>query len=94
MKCHKYHKDQWTADLKVSVGLSVNASLKLIEPRATALLAFPRTCISAAELVLGRRVDAQETDVVSIVIDRRLTPEERFGGLLLQKATEDMMRGS
>ena len=86
-------QDQWAADLKVRVGLPVDASLEQIEPRAVTLLAFPQTVIPAAELVLGRRVDAKETDVISIVVDRSLTPEEKFGGLLIQKSIEDMMRG-
>jgi len=68
-----------------------DASLEEIEPKAKELWPDPRTRMSAAELVLGRRIDGAEPgsnpllgSVLSIT-----EPDKAFGTLLLLKDMED-----
>jgi len=86
-------KDNWAGVLRIKHGLSEDASLEEIETTATRLLGDPRTVLSGAELVLGRRVDAQDKEVPPIIMTPGFSPEERFGLLLLQLAVDDARNG-
>ena len=83
--------DGWTAKLYEKHKLGVTPSLEQIEPVATRLLSSPLTLIEAGELVLGRRIDANEKDVTQLLFSPT-TAEERFGLLLIQKSIEEMMQ--
>lgn len=82
--------DGWAASIREKHGLPRDASLEQVETKAIELLNNPRTFISGAELVLGRRVDAQDEEVAPIVGNPMIKGEDKFGLLLLQKDVERM----
>jgi len=83
-------QDNWAARLYQEHDLGQTPSQADIEPVATELLGSPLTALSGAELVLGRRVDAQEKDIAQIIVTPGFSPEERYGLLLMQKSYEEM----
>lgn len=84
--------DNVVADTRRKHGLSSEASLEDIEPVATELLRDPRTALDAVQLVLNRRVDGRETMIAQLVFTPGFTAEERFGLLLMERQTEELMR--
>lgn len=84
--------DEWVGRLREKHGLSQDASLKDIEPVATKLLGDPTTAIDAAELVLNRRVDGEEKMIAQLIFIPGLSAEERFGLLLMERQSEELMR--
>lgn len=80
--------DMWLYE-KHSLGRA--PSLEMIETTATKLLGQPRTVLEGAELVLGRRIDAREKDIMKI-IGSAGSPEDKFALLLLQKEIEKLKK--
>lgn len=81
-------KDNWAARLYQKYGLGENPSLKEIEPIATKLLGNVSTAIEGAELMLGRRIDAKETELLSTIYFGG-SAENMFGLLLMECAIDD-----
>lgn len=72
----EYIQWQW-----VQYGLGTNPSMADIEPVFMNLFEEGKK-IEAAEIVLGRRVDSNESFVSKVLVSK--TPEEAFGLLLLE----------
>jgi len=90
-------QDQWTIEQYRKHGLPQNPTLKQVEPVATKLLKDSKGFIPAAELVLGRRVDARELtegggiNCLSLAFSLP-TEGKKFGGLLLVRTVEESAR--
>ena len=87
-------KDEETRNLYERHNLPPTPTLGEIEPIAMTLLERDDSIIEAAQLILGRRVDAQELmlgNTGSLVPFLLLapSPDRRFGILLLQKGIEN-----
>ena len=78
--------DQRVISLRQKHGLPINASLQEIETKATELLNNPLTTIEGAELVMGRRVAAD--DPILREIASKPSGNEKFGILLIFRAME------
>lgn len=84
---------EYIAKLREKHGIAQEASLEEIEPIARTLLENPGTALSAAELVLNRRVDGREKMIAQMIMPGLgFTTGERFGMLLLERTTENLMR--
>lgn len=84
-------KDEWTANQYIKYGLGPEPTLEAIEPIATELLSNLHTALAGAELVLGRRVDAdrrKEPVVLPLITTPGFTGEDLFGLLLMERDTE------
>lgn len=80
--------DSYMAEVYRKYGFEAGATLELIELKATELLEDPRTAIAGAQLVLNRRVDARDAEVIPIIITPGFSGAERFGLLLMQREVE------
>ncbi len=85
----KNRLDDYTKKLYEKYGFDENSTLEVIEPKAIELLNDVRTCLDGAELVLGRRVDAKEEEIMRILYIP-LDANEKYGLLLLKKTVEQM----
>ncbi|EKD87317.1 MAG: hypothetical protein ACD_36C00147G0001 [uncultured bacterium] len=81
-------QDQWTAKLYEKYGFITPPSLEELELKVTQMLEDPLEALSAAEMMLGRRVDAQDKEVTPILFNLGLSGAEKFGLLLIQKTLE------
>lgn len=81
-------QDNWTKQQYEKYGLGNEATLEQIEAVTKNLLSNPRTLITAAELILGRRVDSREKDI-TMLIASPIQAEGKFALLLLQKEIEN-----
>jgi len=82
--------DQKFIDVLNKHGLPENASLAQVEEKATELLGSPLTFIEGTSLVIGRRIDAKETEILGPVLMSGRSGRDRFGAALLVLAIEDI----
>lgn len=83
--------NDWIRQLREKHSLSEPASLEQIEPVATRLLSDVVTMMDGVTLVLNRSLDYDSAEDKRVLRSVLLTaPEERFGILLIIKATEQI----
>ena len=86
-------KEEWVTKQYEKFGLGKSPTLEEVEPVATKLLSDTATFQAGAELVLGRRVSSsfeEEPEVFPLIYTPGFEAEDRFGMLLVQRATEDL----
>jgi hypothetical protein len=87
-------QDPWVAKQLEKFGLSPDASLEEVEPKAMELWKDVHNRLSVTELVLGRRVDARELqqnpDLGEVIMTEDASVA--FGGLLLLQTLEEIHR--
>jgi len=84
-------QDDMTAELYKSHDLPMAPSMAEVEAKVTQLLGEPKNIITAAELVMGRRVDSEEimTNLPFLAFPA-VNPKEKFGLLLLYKSVTEL----
>ncbi len=80
-------KDNYTLGLWRKHGLGDHPSCRNIEPVAIRLLGNHETAMEGISIVMGRRVDSRETEIVAVML---LSPTDAFGLLLLQSSVEQL----
>lgn len=69
-------------------GLEIDAALEQIEPKAIELLSDQNTLIDGAQLVLHRRVDARDKEIMSLLMIPGASGKERFALLLMRQGVD------
>lgn len=83
--------DNWVSKLRRKHGIADEASFEDIEPVALMLLEDVRTSLSAAELVLNRRVGAKEKMIAQMIYPS-IPVKDKFGMLLMEYEVEKRMK--
>ncbi len=85
-------QDNWIQQQYEKYGLGNDATLEQIEAVAKELLSDPTTRIAGAELILGRRIDSSETDIITLIFFQKQI-NYIFALLLLQREVENQRKG-
>lgn len=72
-------------------GLPKDASLDELKPVVMQLFSEPDTFLDGVEVMLGRRVDADEKTILEALYDPSLTPEKRLERAVLIKVMEEIV---
>ena len=88
-KNKKSRLDDYTRKLYEKYGFDENSTGEEIEPKVLELLSDVKTSMDGAELILGRRVDAKETEIGEIIY-MPTEAKNKFGLLLFKKGAEEM----
>ena len=80
--------DEWIIELRDKHGLTEASTPEDVDQKVLELLEDTKTSLDAAEIVLGRRIDAEDGEVMPILSTPDFSPKDRHGLLLMQQFVE------